>query len=164
MPVTDITTNPDERSIAVTCDFPAPPARIWDFWTDPRQLERWFGPPGYPLTVTDHDLRPGGRMGYYMTSPEGEKLGGYWDIEVVEPTSRLAYKDGFADADGNPAEGMPVGDTVVELTEHEGGTRVLATTVYGSAEDLQKVVDMGMEEGLREAVGQLDDALAAEAS
>lgn len=164
MPVTDITTNPDERSIVVTCDFAAPVGRIWDFWTKPRELERWFGPPGYPLTVTDHDLRPGGTVKYYMTSPEGDKLGGYWDVRAVEPTSRLAYVDGFADADGNAAEGMPLGDTVVEFTEHNGGTRVSSRTVYGSADDLQKVVDMGMEEGLREAVGQLDEALASDAA
>ncbi|GGB81579.1 activator of HSP90 ATPase [Knoellia flava TL1] len=164
MPVTDITTDSDERSIVVTCDFAAPVDRIWDFWTDPRQLERWFGPPGYPLTVTSHDLREGGRMTYYMTSPEGEKFGGYWDVTAVEPTSRLAYVDGFADAEGNPAEGMPAGDTVVEFTEHDGGTRVSSTTVYGSADDLQKVLDMGMEEGLTQAVGQLDEALRADAA
>ncbi|KGN30653.1 activator of HSP90 ATPase [Knoellia sinensis KCTC 19936] len=164
MPVTDITTNSNERSIVVTCDFPAPVARIWDFWTDPRQLERWFGPPGYPLTVTSHDLRPGGRVNYYMTSPEGEKFGGFWDIATVEPTSRLEYTDGFADAEGNPSEGMPVGETVVEFVERDGGTRVSATTVYGSAEDLEKVIGMGMEEGLRQAVGQLDEALVADAA
>jgi uncharacterized protein YndB with AHSA1/START domain len=164
MPVTDITTNSDDRSIVVTCDFPAPVSRIWEFWTDPRQLERWFGPPGYPLTVTEHDLRPGGRVNYYMTSPEGQKFGGYWDVRSVEPTTRLAYVDGFADAEGNAAEGMPLGDTVVDFTEHDGGTRVASTTVYGSAEDLQKVLDMGMAEGLTQAVGQLDAALVADAA
>lgn len=164
MPVTDITTNTDERSIDVTCDFDAPVERIWEFWTDPRQLERWFGPPGYPLTVTDHDLRPGGRVNYYMTSPEGQRFGGYWDVRAVEPTSRLAYVDGFADADGNPAEGMPLGDTVVEFAEQDGRTRVSSRTVYGSAEDLQKVLDMGMAEGLTQAVGQLDAALRADAA
>lgn len=164
MPVTDITTNSDERSIAITCHFAAPVDRIWTFWTDARQLERWFGPPGYPLTVTEHDLRPGGRVTYYMTSPEGEKFGGYWDVREVEPTTRLAYLDGFADAEGNAAEDMPLGHTVVEFTEHDGGTRVASTTVYGSAEDLQKVVDMGMEEGLTQAVGQLDEALVADAA
>ena len=99
-----------------------------------------------------------------MTSPEGQKFGGYWDVRSVEPTNRLAYVDGFADAEGNAAEGMPLGDTIVEFTEHDGGTRVASTTVYGSAQDLQKVLDMGMAEGLTQAVGQLDAALVADAA
>jgi len=164
MPVTSIDKNVDAHQLVVTSDFPAPVARIWQFWTEPRQLEQWWGPPTYPATVTDFDLTPGGRVSYYMTSPEGEKFGGYWDIQSVEPTSRLTFADGFADSEGKPAEGMPVGQIVVELIAHDGGTRVTTTTTYGSAEDLEKVVGMGMEEGMTQATGQIDDILAKEAA
>lgn len=164
MPVTNIDKNVDAHQLVVTSDFPAPVARIWQFWTEARQLEQWWGPPGYPATVTDFDLTPGGRVSYFMTSPEGEKFGGYWDIEGVEPTSLLTFSDGFADAEGNPAEGMPVGKIVVQFAERDGGTRVTATTTYSSAEDLEKVVGMGMEEGLTQATGQIDDILAKESA
>src|SRR5918995_434428 len=50
--------------------------RAWQLWADPRQLERWWGPPGYPATFVDHDLTVGSRATYYMTSPEGEKHSG----------------------------------------------------------------------------------------
>ena len=164
MPVTSIDKNIDDHSIVVTSDFPAPVERIWQLWSDARQLEKWWGPPTYPATVTDFELVPGGKVGYYMTSPEGEKFGGLWMVESVEAPRRLTFSDAFADADGNPAEGMPVGTCVVELTEHEGGTRMVTTTSYGSAEDLEKVVAMGMEEGLTGAISQIDDMLAAEAA
>ena len=49
-----------------------PIARVWALWADPRKLERWWGPPTFPATVLEHDLRPGGKVSYYMTSPEGE--------------------------------------------------------------------------------------------
>jgi uncharacterized protein YndB with AHSA1/START domain len=85
-------------------------------------------------------------------------------VESVEEPRRLTFADAFADADGNAAEGMPVGRCVVELTERDGGTRMVTTTTYASAEDLEKVLAMGMEEGLTAAIGQIDDLLAAEAA
>jgi uncharacterized protein YndB with AHSA1/START domain len=164
MPVTSIDKNVDDRSIVVTSDFAAPVERIWQLWSDARQLEKWWGPPTYPATVTDFELVPGGRVGYYMTSPEGTRFGGLWMVESVEEPRRLTFADAFADADGNAAEGMPVGRCVVELTERDGGTRMVTTTTYASAEDLEKVLAMGMEEGLTAAIGQIDDLLAAEAA
>ena len=162
MPVTRIDKNIDEHSLVVTSDFPATVERLWRFWTDPRQLEQWWGPPGYPATFGDASIEPGRRVTYYMTSPEGERFGGYWDIESVEAPRRLTFRDGFADADGTPQPGLPVGRIEVDLLEHEGGTRVVSTTTYESADALEKVLAMGMEEGLTAAVGQLDALLAAE--
>jgi uncharacterized protein YndB with AHSA1/START domain len=160
MPVTSIDTFADEHSLVVTSDFPAPVERLWRCWTDVRQLEQWWGPPGYPATFTDATVEAGRRVGYYMTSPEGERFGGYWDIDSVEPPRRLTFRDGFADADGNPLPGLPVGRIEVEFLEHDGGTRVISTTTYESADDLEKVLAMGMEEGLTAAIGQLDAILA----
>ena len=162
MPVTSIDKSLDDHMLVVTSDFPAPVERLWRLWTDPRQLEQWWGPPGYPATFTDATFEPGGRVSYYMTSPEGERFGGYWDIDDIEAPHRLTFRDGFADADGNPQEGLPVGRIVVALSEHDGGTRVVSTTVYETADDLEKVLAMGMEEGLTGAIGQIDEILAAE--
>ena len=55
-------------------------------YADPRRLERVWGPPTYPATVVDHELAPGGRSYYYMTSPEGEKYFGFWDISEGRET------------------------------------------------------------------------------
>lgn len=162
MPVTSIDKDVDAATLVVTSDFPAPVERLWSLWTDPRQLEQWWGPPGYPATFDGTAVEPGNRVGYQMTGPDGETFGGYWDIEGVETPRRLTFRDGFADADGNPQEGMPVGRIEVEFHEHDGGTRVVSTTVYETADDLEKVLAMGMEEGLTQAIGQLDEILAGE--
>ena len=99
MPVTDVSHDLDARTLTIVADFAAPPKRIWEVYADPRQLERVWGPPGYPATFVDHDLVPGGRMTYYMTSPEGERYAGWWEVTEVDQPRSFTFRDGFADAD-----------------------------------------------------------------
>ena len=84
MPVTDVTTDPEALTLTLTADFAAPVERLWDAFTDPRQLERFWGPPGWPATFTSFDFQPGGRATYYMTSPRGEKPGGSWEFLAID--------------------------------------------------------------------------------
>lgn len=58
MPVTTITKDLDTRSLVITASFAAPVERVWQIYADPRQLERIWGPPTYPATVTEHSLTP----------------------------------------------------------------------------------------------------------
>lgn len=166
MPLTDVTTDIDTRTLVMTCDFPVTPERLWQVWADPRQLEQWWGPEGYPATVTEHDLTPGGTVKYYMTSPEGEKFGGGWEVIAVDEPKRLEpgrleLKDFFADADGNPVDSAPESRMTVEITATESGARMVNTSTWESAEAMQQVLDMGVVEGSSSAVGQLDALLAA---
>jgi len=160
MPVTDITKDVDSRTLTITAEFAAPVERIWALYEDPRQLEQVWGPPEYPATFVDHDLRPGTRTTYYMTSPEGEKFAGYWDITAVEPTSRFTFRDGFATEDLTPNPDLPVSENVYAFEPTGSGTRTVFTATYDSAESLQAVLDMGMEEGARSSINQIDDFLA----
>jgi len=159
MPVIDITKNADRRSLTVTAEFAAPVERVWALYEDPRQLERVWGPPQFPATFVDHDLRPGSRTTYFMTSPEGEKFAGYWDISTVEPTSRFTFRDGFANEDLTPNDALPVSENVYEFEPAEAGTRAVFTSTFDSPEALQTVLDMGMEEGVRTAMDQIDGFL-----
>ena len=99
MTVTDVTADHEALTLTLTSRFEAPVERVWQVWADPRQLERWWGPPTYPATVTEHDLTPGGRVGYYMTSPEGDRHGGWWRIHTVEAPHGLEFEDGFGGPD-----------------------------------------------------------------
>lgn len=161
MPLTDVTTDIDNRTLVMTCDFPVTPERLWQVWADPRQLEQWWGPEGYPATVTEHDLMPGGLVKYHMTSPEGEKFPGGWEVIAVDDPGRLELKDFFADADGNPVDSAPTSRMVVEITATETGARMVNTSTWETAEAMQQVLEMGVVEGSSSAVGQLDALLAA---
>ena len=76
---------------------------------DPRQLERWWGPPTYPATVVDHDLTPGGRTTYFMTGPDGDKHAGYWQITAVDEPFRGWQQDvAYHVRDSEEEQGIPV--------------------------------------------------------
>lgn len=162
MPVLDVTTDTDALTLIITAEFAAPRQRIWDLYADPRQLEKVWGPPTYPATFVDHDLTPGARSTYFMTSPEGEKYCGWWLITAVDAPNSFAFDDGFANEDFTPVEGMPVSANTYVFTEHDGATRAVYTATYETAEGLQQVLEMGVVEGASAAINQIDDLLAAE--
>jgi uncharacterized protein YndB with AHSA1/START domain len=161
MPVINVHKDLDNLTLTITAEFAAPVQRVWDLYADPRQLEQVWGPPTYPATFVDHDLRPGGRVTYFMTGPDGEKFAGYWTITAVDAPDSFAFDDGFADADFKPLPDMPVSHNVYAFAPSSTGTRATYTGTYESTADLQKVLDMGMEEGATLAINQIDDYLAA---
>ena len=161
MPVTDVKHDLDALTLTITAEFAAPVERVWEVYADPRQLERVWGPPGYPATFVDHELAPGGRMNYYMTSPEGEKYYAYWTITGVEEPRRFTFEDGFAlDDTFAPNPEMPVASNDYTFAEVDGSTHATFTGTYASPEALQKVLDMGVVEGSTLAINQIDDLLA----
>ena len=149
----------DALTIVVVAEFDAEADRVWQLWADPRKLERWWGPPEWPASFTRHDFVAGGESRYHMTGPDGEQPGGYWRISEVDPQTRFVVEDGFTDATGTPTPDDPV---VMEVTldGHSGGTRMTLTSTFASAEQLDAMVKMGMEEGLAGALGQIDAVLA----
>ncbi len=160
MSVTDITKDPVALTMTVTAEYDAPVERAWQLWADPRLLERWWGPPTYPATFVDHDLSPGGHVGYYMTGPAGDKPHGWWRITAVDAPRRLEFEDGFADDSGAPDPTMPRMTMRVTLDDRPGGgTRMVIVTTFPSAEAMEQLIAMGMEEGLSGAMGQIDALL-----
>ncbi len=105
MPVTDVQKDLDALTMTITAEFDAPADRLWQIWSDPRQLEQWWGPPSYPATFTDHDLTPGGRVAYYMTGPDGDQHHGWWKVEEVEPPDPPALRRRLRRQRGQPQPG-----------------------------------------------------------
>jgi uncharacterized protein YndB with AHSA1/START domain len=112
---------------------------------DPRQLERWWGPPTYPATFTKHDLAPGSRVEYRMTGPEGDQSRGYLEVLEADATHRLVFRDGFANADGTPNTDLPMNTIHVRIEKvGPGRTRMSIESVFPSAEAMEQVLGMGM--------------------
>lgn len=161
MTVTHVTKDLDALTLTVTAEFDATVERIWRLWADPRQLERWWGPPEYPATVTEHDLRPAGRVRYHMTGPDGDQHHGIWRVLKVDAPHRLVLEDSFADAEGAVVADLPSSTTDVTIEAvPAGGTRMIVVSRFASAEALEQVLEMGAEEGFKAALGQIDDLLA----
>ena len=88
MPVTNIVTDPEALTMTVTAEFAAPADRLWSAFTNPRQLERFWGPPGWPATFTEFDLTVGGKAQYRMNGPKGEHPAGSWEFLATTMGSR----------------------------------------------------------------------------
>jgi uncharacterized protein YndB with AHSA1/START domain len=161
MTVTAVRKDPQSLNLTVEAEFDATPDRVWQLWADPRQLERWWGPPTYPATFTKHDLAPGSRVEYHMTGPEGDQPRGYWEIDEVEPPHRLVFHDGFANDDGTPNTDLPGNEVIVTIEEADAGrTRMSIASNFPTPEAMEQLIAMGMEQGLTQAVGQIDAILA----
>jgi uncharacterized protein YndB with AHSA1/START domain len=160
MSVTSVEKDYENLALTVVADFDAPVERVWQLWADPRQLERWWGPPTFPATVEAHDLTPGGEVSYFMTTPDGDRYRGWWRITSANPPKSLEFIDGFADAEGAPNPDLPTTTVQVQLTEHGGGTRMVMRSSFDSREQMESVIRMGAVEGLQSALGQIDALLA----
>lgn len=161
MTVTAVQKDSQALTMTITAEFDAPVDRVWQLWADARQLERWWGPPGYPATFTTHELSPGGHVAYHMTSPEGDRYHGYWKVMEIDAPRGLVFLDGFANDDGSPNDELPKNTSRVSLEEIGGGrTRMRIASIFPSTEAMEKVLAMGAEEGLTLAIGQIDAILA----
>jgi len=161
MTVTSVHKDPETLTMTLTAELDATVERAWQLWADPRQLERWWGPPTYPATFDAHDLAPRGRVAYHMTGPSGDQPHGYWDVVEVDPPRRLVFVDGFAGEDGTPDDSFPrnEGRVTIEPVD-DRRTRMSIESIFPSTEAMDQVLAMGMEQGLTQAVGQIDAILA----
>ena len=159
MPVTDITTDPENLTMTLVADAAAPVDRLWRAFTQPDQLSRFWGPPGWPATFTAFDLRPGGRAEYHMTGPKGERSGGAWEVLNVDEGRSFEVLDSFVGEDGEKLDGFPSMRMVFTFEATDAGSRLSNTTYFPSAEALEQVVAMGAVEGSRMAMNQLDAVL-----
>lgn len=160
MTVTNVQKDTENLTLTLTAEFRAPIDRVWKMWSDPRRLEKWWGPPTYPATFVQHELTRGARVTYFMTGPEGDQHHGWWRIVAVNGPASLEFEDGFADGDGKPNLEMPTMKVRVTLVASAGVTTMTIASRFASIEHMEKLVAMGMVEGLTAAVGQIDALLA----
>ncbi len=161
MPVVHSSKDPEGLALVIVSELAAPPERVWQVWVDPRQLERWWGPPTWPATFEEHEPVVGGRSSYYMTGPDGTKARGWWRFVALDEPRSLELEDGFSDESGEPNDAMPRIGMTVELAPSETGTRMTVTSRCATTDQLQRLLDMGMLEGFTQATEQLDALLAA---
>ncbi len=159
MPVTDITTDPENLTMTLVADVSASVERLWHVYTDADQLSRFWGPPGWPSTFTAFDLRPGGRVDYAMTGPRGESSRGSWEVLNVDEGRSFEVLDAFVDENGDRIEGFPPMRMVFVFEATDAGARLTTTTYFASLEALEQVIAMGVIEGSRQATAQLDAVL-----
>jgi uncharacterized protein YndB with AHSA1/START domain len=152
----------DRAALTFTMErvFAAPRERVFAALSTCEALTQWFAPLPWTLSACRLDFRVGGTWHYCMRGPDGTEA---WGIEVFEEIvvpERIVAIDSFADAAGTVNTDLPSQRFRYELFEVEGGTRLVNTATYQRIEDLQTVLDMGMEQGATIAWDQLEQMLA----
>ena len=161
MSVTSVEKDIEALTLTVTADLDATVERAWQLWADPRQFERWWGPPDHPATVVDHDLQTGGRITFFMTGPEGERQDSTWDVIAADPPRHLELRDADVDDDGSPNDGNSMTAMAITIEDRDGGSAVMAIrTHFDSLAGMEQILAMGAEDGMHMVVSQIEAVLA----
>jgi len=153
--------NAAARTMVITAEFTTSVADVWQLWADPRLLERWWGPPGYPATFEHHDLTPGGTITYSIAGPDGgERFDGTWNVIEVDPPTRLVVEDAIVDDDGTPSDGNSMTRMEIDIEAAGDTARMILTTHFDSLEGMEQAIAMGVADGMKACISQIDAVLA----
>ena len=146
-----------DREIVITRVIQAPRDLVWEVWTNPDHVAKWWGPNGFTNTILSMDVRPGGVWRFIMHGPDGvDYPNKIVFIEVVKP-ERLVYSHGD-DTDNGEADFQ----TTFTFEEHAGQTTVTLRALFVSAEARDKAVrEVGAIEGGNQTLGRLAEYVAA---
>jgi len=148
-------TTPSDREITLTRVFDAPRPLVWEAFTKPELLRRWFGPRGWSLAVCEVDLQVGGGFRFVLRGPDGTQMGMRGVYRELVPPERSVHVESFDDYPGSDSLVTAV------FVEHAGQTTLTATVLYPSQEVRDLVIKSGMEHGAAESYDRLAELLAA---
>lgn len=148
-----------KSQITVRREFDAPKDMVWECYTKSDLLDRWFAPEPFTAQTKSMDFRPGGHWLFAMVSPDGDKHWSRFDYETIDPKDGFTAQDAFSDEDGNINRDMPVSTWEVTFDDRSSRTLVQIVTTYDSPEAVDQVVQMGMEEGIKATLTQLERLL-----
>lgn len=160
MAVVSVDKDLDTGTMTVASEHPVPLKDLWDAFLDPRQIERFWGPPTYPARFTRHDGFVGGASAYAMTGPDGDISAGRWDWVALNPYESFEVVDSFAHPDGSLNTDLPAMKMQFQFADlGDGRSRLTNTTFFDDPAQLAEVLEMGMEEGALSAMAQVDAVL-----
>lgn len=160
MPVMNVTKDAENLTMTVVAEFDAELPRVWQLYADPRQLERWWTPAEYPLTITDHDLSVGGYVRAQVIAAGGEKAHAYWRITAVDAPRSMAWEDGFLNDRGDPDPTMPLTTMLLTLDDRAGdGTVMTLVITFPSTESMEMHETMDLEAQMVQVLGQAEALL-----
>lgn len=166
MSKTTFTISDDKKTLIVERVFPAPKSLVWDAYSKPDILASWWGPKGWETQIRHFDFSVGGYWHYCMRCID-KNQGEYYGMESwgkgtytdIVPLTSISYKDEFCDESAKVNPDMPVSHTYLKLVDENGNTRLISKTGYETEAALKQVLEMGMEEGYRQTLDNLEACL-----
>lgn len=148
-----------KSTLTIRREFAAARQLVWDCYTKSELLDQWYAPKPFVTKTKTFDFREGGHWHFAMIDPNGTHYWSRTDYETITPIDGYTGYDGFADETGLVNPDMPRSHQQLSFTDEADRTLVQTLVTYNSAEDLQKVIDMGMKEGLTSTLERLDELL-----
>jgi uncharacterized protein YndB with AHSA1/START domain len=145
---------PSERTVVMLRVFNAPRHLVFDAWTKPSLLVKWYGAHGWNLVVVKVDLRVGGAWRFVWDGPDGASMASSGVYREIDPPARLAYTESFDDH-WHPGESLVSHD----FTEQGGRTTLTTTVLFDSQDTRDLVVSSPMARGVAEGFDRLDAVL-----
>lgn len=144
------------RTFTVERVFNAPREKVFAAFTDCQHLMHWWGPHEWPLSHCDMDFRVGGSWHYAMReTATGSESWGLMLFDEITVPEFIRYRDVFSDANRAINTELPESASTLHFYDEAGKTRVVSHTTYPSESALKQVLDMGMEQGLKETWDRL---------
>ena len=145
-------TTPTDREVVMTRVFDAPRQMVFDAFSKPELLKRWFGPRGWSLVVCEVDLRVGGGFRFVMRGPDGRDMGMRGVYKEIQAPERSVHMESFDDFPGES-------QVTAVMLEQGGKTTLTVTVLYPSKEIRDAVIQSGMEHGAAESYDKLAEML-----
>jgi uncharacterized protein YndB with AHSA1/START domain len=135
--LTSIIVEPGEKKLTIIREFDAARQLVWEAWTDPKKIMKWWGPKNFSSPSCKIDLKVDGKYLYCMRSPEGQDFWSTGTYKEIIPTKRIVFTDSFADKEGNVVpstyysmEGFPLElQVTVTFEDYNGKTKMTLTHV-----------------------------------
>lgn len=150
----------DNKTIHIERVFNSPRVRVWEAWTTVALLEKWWAPKPWRAVTDSFDFREGGHWHYHMEGPGEEKQWCWTEYKRIDAQNSFSATDAFCDAEGTIRTDMPVNTWDVIFENYGDGTRVSVIVTFTSPEDMNKIIEMGFEEGFSMGLQNLEDLLA----
>src|SRR5215475_2468453 len=155
----DFTVDKTTKTVFVSREFAADLSLVWDAFTKQEILDQWWAPKPWISKTKSMNFKVGGRRFYAMVSPEGQE---YWSIQEftsISPTTNFKFLSSFADKDENINTELPSSEWDLNFSEQNGTTKVSITIKHKTLANLEKMIEMGFQEGFTITLNYLENLL-----
>jgi uncharacterized protein YndB with AHSA1/START domain len=153
-------TLPSDEQILVTREFAAPRHRVYEAWTTPELIRRWWAGTRGEVTSCEIDLRVGGRWRYVMVADGGFEVAFHGEFREIVPNERIVTTEVYEMPGADDATGAEPPVNVVTFAEAEGRTTLTILVQCPSKEVRDAIVASGMEAGMQEGLDLIEQIVA----
>jgi len=147
------------KKITVTRYFNGTADQVWKAWTEKEMLDQWWAPKPWKTETKTMDFKNGGSWLYAMAGPDGSKHWCISEFEGIHPGESFKAHSTFCDEKGNKSDDLPGMNWKNEFRAENGLTKMTVEITFDKDTEIDKILEMGFEQGFTAALGNLDELM-----